>query len=561
MKADFEKKSAFLFYMKTGINKFSNAGLICIVAVISFIISVIFNLGYTELDGEEPRRALISIEMLHSGNYIVPTLYGWEYYNKPPLFNWILSGFMFITQSTKEWVVRLPSLVFFLLWALTHYYFTKKYISASTALLSAIFLLTGGELYFYGLQNGGEMDIFYAFIVYLQVISLFYFFEKRNWLLLFIASYFFCAIGFLTKAFPSVLFQGLNLFALILYAKSFRIFLKWQHLAGILVFLLLVGSYFYAYSLYSSPQRLLINLLNESIRKTPLSEESGNFWQNIINYPVRMFTGLLPWSFIPFLLFLPKPKPSFWSNPLLRFSILFIICNIWVYWFFGVVKLRYSYMFYPFMTLFFAVIFDHYCKFLNLNKVLKYVGFAFILLLIATLLLPVFFEFEIFPFIIVISFLAFFIYKYFNTQTNLIWFFAAGIIIVRFSYAALYMPIMDENRKSTKYRIPLKQAAAFIGSDTIRFYAKPDTLPISIDLKFFTFRRENILVPPEIFKQVPYYYYQASKKLVNMDSVIQNNQYYFSYMPYIKDSSIIQKHFTFYDSRMQSDFILFKRRE
>ena len=203
--------------MIPGLNKFSNTGLICMVAVISYIVSVVFNLGYTELDGEEPRRALVSIEMLHSGNYIVPTLYGWEYYNKPPFFNWILGVFMFITQSTKEWVVRLPSLVFFLLWALTHYHFTKKYVSSSTALLSAVFLLTGGELYFYGLQNGGEMDIFYGFIVYLQVISLFYFFEKRNWLLLFIASYFFCAIGFLTKAFPSVVFQGLSLLALFFY--------------------------------------------------------------------------------------------------------------------------------------------------------------------------------------------------------------------------------------------------------------------------------------------------------------------------------------------------------
>ena len=547
--------------MKTGINKFSNTGLICMVAAIGYIISVIFNLGYTELDGEEPRRALVSIEMLHSGNYIVPTLYGWEYYNKPPFFNWILGVFMFITQSTKEWVVRLPSLIFFLLWALAHYHFTKKYISSRTALLSAIFFLTGGELYFYGLQNGGEMDIFYAFIVYLQVISFFYFFEKKNWLLLFIASYFFCAIGFLTKAFPSVLFQGLSLLALIFYARTFRVLLKWQHLAGIMVFLLLVGSYFYAYSLYSSPQRLLINLLNESIRKTPLSEESGNFWQNIINYPVRMFTGLLPWSIIPFLLLLKKPKPSFWSNPLLRFSVLFIICNVWVYWFFGVVKLRYSYMFYPFMTLFFAVIFDHYSRFINLNKILKYVGFAFIILLLATLVLPVIFKVEIFSFIIVISFLVFFVFKYFNTQSNLIWLFAFGIIIIRFAYAALYMPVMDDNRKSTKYRIPLKQAAAFMGNDTMRFYSKPDTLPVSIDLKFYKLDHENVLVPPEIFKQVPYYYYQASKKLVIMDSVIQKDQYYFSYMSYIRDSAVIQKHFTFYDSRMQSDFILFKAKD
>ena len=529
-----------------------------LIALTGYIFSVLYNLGYTELDGEEPRRALISIEMLNSGNFIVPTLYGWEYYNKPPLYNWILSAFMYITQSTKELVVRLPSLVFLLIWGFFHFIFTKKFFSTSIALLSAVFLITGGELYFYGLQNGGEMDIFYAFIVYLQVISLFYFFEKKNWLLLFVFSYLFCAIGFLTKAFPSVLFQGLTLLSLVLYARSFRILWKWQHLVGILVFLALMASYFYAYNLYSSPQHFLVNLLNESIRKTPLSEESGNFWENIVNYPVRMFTGLLPWSLIPFLLLLQKPKPSFWSNPLLRFSILFILCNIWVYWFFGVVKLRYSYMFYPFMTLFFAVIFDHYRRFINTNKLLKYLGFAFILFLIATLIIPFYFRFEIAPFILVVLFLAFFIYKFFKTQTDRIWLFAAGIIIVRFAYASLYMPIMDENRKSTKYRIPLKQAATFANNDTLRFYAKPDTLPLSVDLKFVTIGKEYALVPPEIFKQVPYYYYQATGKLVLMDSVIKNDRLYFSYLPFLSNTSSVNELFRFYDSRMQSDFILFK---
>ena len=119
---------------------------------------------------------------------------------------------------------------------------------------------------------------------------------------------------------------------------------------------------------------------------------------------------------------------------------------------------------------------------------------------------------------------------------------------------------MDKNRKSTKYRMPLKQVSAVLGSDTLKFYARPDTLPVSVDLLFFTLKDENALVPPEIFKQVPYYYYQASNKLVIMDSAIQKDQYYFSYAPYIKDTSIIQKQFTFYDSRMQSDFILFKRK-
>ena len=81
--------------------------------IVLYILSVIINLGYFELAGEEPRRAIISLEMLKSGNYFKPTQMGWDYYNKPVLFNWILCGFMSLTNSSSEFILRIPSLVFF----------------------------------------------------------------------------------------------------------------------------------------------------------------------------------------------------------------------------------------------------------------------------------------------------------------------------------------------------------------------------------------------------------------------------------------------------------------
>lgn len=81
--------------------------------IVLYILSVIINLGYFNLQGEEPRRAIIAIEMLESGDYIVPHALGWQYYNKPPLYNWILSGFISLTGSDSEFVLRLPSLIFF----------------------------------------------------------------------------------------------------------------------------------------------------------------------------------------------------------------------------------------------------------------------------------------------------------------------------------------------------------------------------------------------------------------------------------------------------------------
>lgn len=216
-----------------------------------YIVSVLVNLGYFDLAGEEPRRAIISLEMLHFGNYFQPTQMGWNYYNKPVLFNWILCGIMKVTGSSSEFVLRLPSFLFFLLWGFAHYWVSKKFLPRNIALLSTLFMLTSAEIYFYGLANGAEIDIFYSFIVYLQAICIFYFFHKKDWVKLYILSYFFCAIGFLTKGFPSLVFQALTLVAVCNYAKSIRVLFRPAHLLGILVFAAVAGAYFYIYIQYN----------------------------------------------------------------------------------------------------------------------------------------------------------------------------------------------------------------------------------------------------------------------------------------------------------------------
>ncbi|MEO0338168.1 MAG: hypothetical protein AAF242_03045, partial [Bacteroidota bacterium] len=48
-------------------------------------------LDIMDLRGEEPRRALVAWEMIQSGNYWQPRIQDWPYYNKPPIFNWMLA--------------------------------------------------------------------------------------------------------------------------------------------------------------------------------------------------------------------------------------------------------------------------------------------------------------------------------------------------------------------------------------------------------------------------------------------------------------------------------------
>ena len=125
-----------------------NSNSLFFLLLLLYILSVIINWSILPLDGEEPRRALVSIEMLESGNYIMPTVFGWPYYNKPPIYNWILSFFMVISGTKTEWLVRLPSLIFLLLWAFFHYRFSRKFFPNNIAVFSALFLLTDFDLFF-----------------------------------------------------------------------------------------------------------------------------------------------------------------------------------------------------------------------------------------------------------------------------------------------------------------------------------------------------------------------------------------------------------------------------
>src|SRR5207244_13541362 len=66
-------------------------------------------LGTPELRSEEGHRVLPAVEMLDSGDFIVPHIGGQPYLAKPPLVNWKIAGAFWVTGIRNEWTARLPS--------------------------------------------------------------------------------------------------------------------------------------------------------------------------------------------------------------------------------------------------------------------------------------------------------------------------------------------------------------------------------------------------------------------------------------------------------------------
>lgn len=522
--------------------------------------SLLVNLGVLEFSGEEPRRAMIAVEMLDAGNFIKPTQYGWDYYNKPPLFNWVLCFVIWLTGSTSEFVLRLPSVFFYTLTAAVHYQVAKQFFPKSIALLSAFFVLTCMDLYTYGLAYGGEIDIFYSFLVYVQAVSLFWFYQKRRYLNMYVASYIFCALGFLTKAFPSLVFQGLTLAALCVYAKSVRPVFKWQHLAGLVVFFGVTGLYLFLYNQQVSAVRLLINLLNEAMLKSGVGEKSNRLLDKAVTYPWLFFKLLLPWSLLAGLLFVKRVRYRFQSNPLVWFSVLFIAFNLWVYWFTGQPKMRYVYTFVPFAC---TVLVHIYRRFAEarpgiLDKAFGYTGYLFALISAGVATLPFFLPVSTVWVVALVVGLGAVTYALFKSKTHRVWVFIAGLVTARLVYAALLAPVQRQGIDS--YGDVVRKAAAGNNSLPLQYWADAVPFAVAVQNKAVNYQHEVIKMPQTLPLEIPYYYYRQTGRILRFDTVPQKPAYYVAYQGQLA-AKAVDTVYAYFDKNVSQRVVFFRLKE
>lgn len=339
------------------------------------------------LRGEEPRRALVAWEMLQSGNYLQPTIQGEPYYNKPPLFNWLIAGF-YQLFGTGNWVVRLPSLIAYVLWGYVNFRVVRHYVNRPTALYSTLFFFTAAHYLFFGTVLAGELDLLYGFIVYLQGVAIFHFFRQRKWFALFLVSYLLVSVGFMTKGIPSIAYQGLTFIGLAIFGKwifaggsslgfrpqsskepeksiasdhdtatlrskkinlQIRWLFNWQHILGAIIGLSPVVCYFWYYDQqYGNGLLYLFNLLEEASQKSVTEGKLLDILKHLIELPFQFLTDHLPWILIlPYGIWKGWHKEAF-THPFLRFCLVFFGINVILYWLSPGTRIRYFYGLVPF---------------------------------------------------------------------------------------------------------------------------------------------------------------------------------------------------------------------
>ncbi|WP_232074218.1 ArnT family glycosyltransferase [Spirosoma aureum] len=305
------------------------------------LIALLSHLGYLPLDtsSDEPRRALVALEMILSGDYITPTLNGELYFNKPPLYNWIIIASYKLFGSYSSFTLRLPMVVALLLFGLTIFGFVRRYMpvradrSTMIAFVVAMMVLTNGRVLIYD-SLWSSIDIPFAWLTYSAMMLVYHFDQRRNYWALFLATYTLTALGFLTKGLPSLVFQGLTLMSWFVYTRQFRRLWHPAHFVGISLFLLITGSYYVAY--FSRNQIPLENvasvLFDESTKRTVVTFGVGETLLHLFTFPFEMIYHFVPYLLLICLPFRRGSLAQIKAESFIAFNAIIFLANVLVYW-------------------------------------------------------------------------------------------------------------------------------------------------------------------------------------------------------------------------------------
>ncbi len=286
------------------------------------------------LRGEEPRRAMIAYEALEKSDYLKLTTYGIPYYNKPPLYFWVLAkSFQFGGFSKLS--LRAPGLISIFLSALILFWCLrdKPWVHRVLAL---VFYLSLFDFLFYQSVYTGELDHFFSMLVFLS------FFFQYRWLkkdrtIYFLLAAAVCFLAFITKGLPAIVFfyGGCIAIALMHIRNKTMNWIRMGRdlLLASLVLFGLISLFFHTYGQSGGNQQVLfLNLIAETKDKSVDAFNWMEWFGHLLAYPLEFFKYFLPWVLLLPVLGWRKIRDQVKIDSLTEFSLYFLVINMMPYW-------------------------------------------------------------------------------------------------------------------------------------------------------------------------------------------------------------------------------------
>lgn len=257
------------------------------------------DLSYPLFEPDEGRYAEIGRQMVMSGDWIVPTLNRTPFYDKPPLFYWLVAG-SFQLFGVSDAVARLPAALAAFLTIMSLYVLGGRIVGTRPALIAALALTATASFI-----QAGRFVIVDSLLTLFVTLALLLAYEavqgKRVFWTWWLASALCCGLGIMTKgpvafvltAPPLIAYSWLNRDKARLRPTHWAAFVA---AAGVVV-----APWYVAISL-KDPRFLYHFFVEQNLARFlhKFHEEPAWF------YVIVLYVGCLPWSvlLIPFLRFL-----------------------------------------------------------------------------------------------------------------------------------------------------------------------------------------------------------------------------------------------------------------
>jgi 4-amino-4-deoxy-L-arabinose transferase-like glycosyltransferase len=258
-----------------------------VLAVCAFLF--FYGLGsFGFVGADEPRYAQIGAEMLARHDWIVPTLNGTPWLEKPALLYWseMMSYAVF---GVHDWAARLPVALMTTAMVLAIYFFVRRRFSEWALDAAMIAAATVGAIGF-GRAASTDMPLTACLTIALLGWLEWFAGRSRNWLLMF---YFYCALGMLAKGPVAPFLAGLIILLFAAILKRGKLITGTLWWPGIFLFLAVSLPWYIAVQIKTG-DFFRVFILQHNLERfgTNLYQHRQPFWYYI---PV-VLALLMPWA-------------------------------------------------------------------------------------------------------------------------------------------------------------------------------------------------------------------------------------------------------------------------
>lgn len=251
------------------------------------------------LRGEESRRAVVAVEMMNVGNWIVPRFQGEAIFmsSRPPFQAWAIAFMGYLRGGVDVTAVRLPSCLALMTIVLMLYFYCRPFLGKAGAFGAGAAYATMAQV----LELGrlGETDLLFTLWVSASLLCWHAGFSLGwrpvwTWVL----AYTFVTLGTLTKGVQAPVYFAASVGTYLLWTGRWRFAVSGSHLTGICYFIFLLGCWQVPFFIEAGAAGVR-HIYWGDVSMYGNDRSLQKLLPHLIKYPAELLCGcLLPWSFM-----------------------------------------------------------------------------------------------------------------------------------------------------------------------------------------------------------------------------------------------------------------------